>query len=301
MPLLANIIGAGHLGKTIAHLLVKNQLVSIGAVCNTSEISARRAIEFIGDGQYCPTIEALPPADITFITTPDDLITEACFALGKNPRLKPGSVVLHCSGSLTSDALVAAREAGCSVASIHPMRSFAQPETSVQQYSGTYCAFEGDVAASAVVRSLFDSIGSITYEISKEKKSLYHAAGVFASNYLVTLSQQALSCLEGAGVEHDIAMRVISNIMRGTVNNLETTLSPQQSLTGPIQRGDALTISKHMQALPSDKKSLYSILGTVTLPLSRVDEGKKEAMKKALAVAEELPVDNIYSFLRPRL
>ena len=302
MTLLVNIIGAGHLGKTIGHLLVKNQLVKIGSICNRSEASSINAIKFIGQGKYCATIGELQPADITFITTPDDQISITCEEFSKNPFIKRGSVVLHCSGSLTSDALISAKEKSCFVASIHPMRSFAKPELSIEQYSGTYCAIEGDKEVIPNVRSLFNSIGSITYEIDKRKKSLYHAAGVFASNYLVTLAQQALSCMREAGVENEMAMHVITNIMRGTVSNLEKTLSPEQSLTGPIQRGDISTIMKHIESLTDmEQKHLYSALGKATLQLTEHNEEKKEKIEGALAVEDEDSLSSTIPFFRSRL
>jgi predicted short-subunit dehydrogenase-like oxidoreductase (DUF2520 family) len=288
MALLVNIIGAGRLGKTIGHLLVRHQLVRIGAICNRSETSSINAIKFIGQGKYCPTIGELPPADITFITTPDDLIPVTCKELSKNQFIKKGSIVLHCSGSLTSDALISIKEKGCYVASVHPMGGFAKPELSVEQYNGTYCAIEGDNEAFPDVRSLFNSIGSITYEIDKIKKSSYHAAGVFASNYLVTLAQQALSCMKDADVESEVAMHIITNIMRGTVSNLEKTLSPGQSLTGPIKRGDISTITKHLESLTDmEQKRLYSVLGKATLHLTEHNTISKDKIMSALAVEDK--------------
>lgn len=286
MTLLVNIIGAGHLGKTIAHLLSKRQLVKIGSICNTSKINTEAAIKFINDGTYCATISELPPADITLITTPDDLITKACVDLSKNSFLKPGSIVIHCSGSLTSDALNSVVDKGCLIASVHPMRSFAKPELSVEQYQGTYCAIEGNKNAIPTLKHLFEGIGSITYEIDKNKKSSYHAAGVFSSNYLVTLAQQALQCMKEAGVENEIAMHIITNLMKGSVSNLEKTLSPEQSLTGPIQRGDVLTIKKHMDALQDgDQKTLYATLGKATITLTTHEKEKKEMIEEALEIA----------------
>jgi predicted short-subunit dehydrogenase-like oxidoreductase (DUF2520 family) len=283
MALLVNIIGAGHLGKTLGYLLVKHQLVTMGAICNRSKISTINAAKFIGQGKYCPTIDKLPPADITFITTPDELISVTCEELSKNKFLQHDSVILHCSGSLNSDALIAIKEKGCYVASIHPMSSFASPELSIVQYKGTYCAVEGDKEALSRVLPLFNSIGSITYEIDKSKKPLYHAAGVFASNYLITLAQQAFSCMREAGVENEMALRVITNIMQGTVSNLEKTLSLEQSLTGPIQRGDISTLMKHIDFLTDiEQKHLYSALGKATLHLTGHNKEKKEQIERVL-------------------
>lgn len=285
MTCLVNIIGAGHLGKTIGHLLVKHQSVTIGAICNRSKISSTNAITFIGQGNYCPKIAELPPADITFITTPDDLIEAASEELSRNPFIKTGSIVVHCSGLLPSNALISMKERGCYTASAHPMRSFAKTDLSVKQYHGTYCAIEGDPEALPIVHSLFQSIGSITYEIDPLKKSSYHIAGVFASNYLVTLAEQALLAMSEAGVKSKMAMQVITNIMRGSLSNLEKTLSPSDSLTGPIQRGDISTITTHMASFTeTEQKHLYAILGKATLHLTDHDSIEKEKIARALGV-----------------
>lgn len=283
MRFLVNMIGAGHLGKTIGHLLVKHQLVKIGAICNRSEISSINSINFIGEGKYYPTIAELPSADIHFITTSDDEISTACDELSKNSFVKKGSIVLHCSGSLTSASLIAMKEKGCYIASIHPMRSFAQPELSVSQYAGTYCAIEGDNEALPTLHFLFNAIGSIIYEIDKVKKSAYHAAGVFASNYLVTLATEALACMKEAGVSNERALQVITNIMQGTISNLANTLSPTHALTGPIKRGDISTIRKHIASLvDQEQKHLYVALGKATLHLTDHNTAKKNEIIKAL-------------------
>ena len=158
------------------------------------------------------------------------------------------------------------------VVSFHPMKSFSDPALSVENYAGTYCAMEGDAEALRILEPIFNSMGSITYQIDKEKKSLYHAAGVFASNYLVTLSQQAVNCLTEAGVEEQMALNVIISLMKGTVSNLEKSMSPREALTGPIKRGDVSTIKKHLSAFSDSKqRALYSTLGKATIPLTSHD------------------------------
>ncbi len=273
MAVVVNIIGAGNLGKTLGFLLSQSDEITIGAVCNASLERAVQAIDFIGAGTAVATLNELPPADITLITTPDSLIEKICEQLSQTTHLQRNSIAVHCSGCLTSDVMLALKHKACKLVSVHPMRSFANPLLSIQNYQGTYCALEGDDEAIVVVDSIFKSIGSITYPICKTKKASYHAAAVFSSNYLVTLSQQALSCLEEAGVDKKMAMKVISTIMKSTVGNLENTLSPRDSLTGPIQRGDVLTVQKHLDALQGSKqKELYALLGLATLPIAPLDK-----------------------------
>ncbi|MFA5959453.1 MAG: DUF2520 domain-containing protein [Tatlockia sp.] len=288
MTLSVNIIGAGNLGKSIGRLLVTKGLISPGAICNTSLNSTVSAIAFIGGGNVCASISELPPAQLTFITTPDDYIEASANLLSNNASILEGSLIVHCGGSLTSDVLLAMKQRGCYVASIHPMKSFANPSVSVETYAGTYCAMEGDEEALRIIGPLFDAIGSITYKVNKAKKGVYHAAGVFASNYLVTLAEQARICLMEAGVQDDLAMPLITQIMQGTVANLKHSLSPQQSLTGPLQRGDITTIKHHLQAFNDpDQKALYASLGKATLSLTCHTDNKKETIQNALDVARE--------------
>lgn len=286
MKSIINIIGAGNLGKTIGKLIFSNEIGFIQEICNTSAKSGSEAASFIGQGEV-KIIDELLPADITFITTPDDQIELCCQQLSKSSKLKKNSIVVHCSGSLSSEVLRAVKEKGCFVASVHPMRSFVKPDISFKQYGGTYCAIEGDDEAINILENLFTKIGSVVYAINKDKKSSYHAAGVFASNYLVTLCQNSLLCLKDAGVEHEMSMKIITSLMQSTLNNLETTLSPPKSLTGPIKRGDINTITKHLNDLPEPLSNLYKTLGLATLGIANLPEEIEKKISALFSQKEE--------------
>lgn len=280
-----NFIGAGKLGKTLARLIQLNNAGTIQGICNRSFESAVSAVDFIGAGTAYHGISDLPAADLTFITTPDELIKTCCEILANSKHLKPASLVIHCSGSLSSEILASAKSKDCKLASIHPMRSFADPEISVREYQGTFCAFEGDLAALNTVSELFTKIGSIVYSIQSDKKDLYHAAAVFASNYLLSLFQKSLYCLEQAGVDSDIAVDIIQNLMQGTLNNLKITRSTEQALTGPIKRGELSIIAKHINALANPALiELYKQLGLATLEIAALPKETEQEMREMFKV-----------------
>ena len=297
MTFVVNIIGAGKLGQTLGRLVVKHNLAKIAGIHNRSQHSAMAAIQFIGDGEYCPEIKGLPPADITFITTPDDHLAETSLQIARSGHIKPGSIFIHCSGILTSEVISAVKLKDALVMSIHPMRSFANPALSVENFPGTYCATEGDRDALKIIEPFFESIGSINFQIMKDKKPLYHAAGVFASNYLVTLTQEAINCLIAANVEKKMALQMMIHLMKGTLSNLEKSMSPLEALTGPIERGDLATIKKHLSSLPSDKQRLlYSVMGKATIELTSHDVTTKQKLDTVLSsaymLARELITDS---------
>jgi predicted short-subunit dehydrogenase-like oxidoreductase (DUF2520 family) len=278
-----NIIGAGRLGKTLMRLFVlKGHRVP--GICNLSSESARRAVEFIGQGHACKSISQLPAADLVFITTPDNMIEVCAKELQQATNLRSNAVVVHCSGSLSCEALASLRVQGCAIASIHPMRSFADAAASVSQFAGTYCAVEGDERATVLLGRLFGEIGAVLFSVDPKKKSLYHAAGVLASNYVVTLFDKAVLCLTESGVEHKVATQIALSLMDGTLDNLRSTLSPHKSLTGPIKRGDANTVSQHIEAMPNEMlASVYRAMGLATLDMAQLSTDKEIELRKILS------------------
>ena len=277
-----NIIGAGRLGKTLGYLLSKHKLVVLNGICNTTLQSAIQATQYMAGGTAYASPMVMPEADLTLIATSDNVIDDMSQLYANNPFLKKGSIVFHCSGVLTSDCLYALKEKGCFVASIHPMHSFADPIENKPHFKDVYCAFEGDDEAINVIVPLFTAIKGICYPIKKDKKELYHVASVFASNYLVTLCQEAFSYMQHAAIPDDIAFSAILQLMEGSLANLAQTTSPQKALTGPIHRGDVSVLLRHMDAIKvNEKRLLYAILGKATMSLTSHDPALKAALANA--------------------
>ncbi len=278
-----NIIGAGRVGKTIGRLIKDQNAATIKMVYNTNPESGKNAIAFIQQGASVTNLLDIEPADITLITTPDDDIEPTCQQLVKLKVIQPGSIVLHCCGTKTSDDLKSARELNCKVASVHPMRSFADPNASIKNFKNTYCAIEGDKEAVATLNQLFQAIGARTFIVDKNKKTIYHIAGVFASNYLVNLYQTSVDCLEEAGVDTETAGNIVCSLMQGTVNNLATLKSAKAALSGPIKRGDLNTVKSHIDALSEGtRKKLYLTHAQASIYLSEHELSFKKKLAELL-------------------
>lgn len=286
-PPIINIIGCGKLGKTVGKLFQINQLGSIAGILNASKASSLDAVKFLGAGSACQALDDLPMADIYFITTRDDSISSIATQLEKTKKLTPSSTVLHCSGSLTSDALLPVKNSGASICSIHPIKSFANPVQAVDTFKGTYCAVEGDQPAVSVVSDLFQKIGGIILPIVKDKKAIYHTGGVIANNYLVTLHHHATQCYVDTGIEEETAKKIVSMLMNDALSNLKM-LNHKQSLTGPIQRGDTSTVNNHLRALNADPrfyptKDIYKAMGKGTVALTSHGIDTRKQLEDILA------------------
>ncbi len=280
-----NFIGCGKLGKVIAKLMLQHKLIRVLGILNSNYASSLDAAQYLGEGKACSTYAELPQAQIYFITTPDFLIETTCSQLIKSKQNIPnGAIFVHCSGSVPSNALDAAKQCGGHVISIHPIKSFANPDLSVANFAGTYCGYEGDELAVPIIQALFSKLGAIVFKIDKESKSLYHAAGVLSNNYLVTLHYCAVKCYILSGVSPKIAAQLVNKLMLDALHNL-SHLNHQQALTGPIQRGDVTTIVSHIQDLSIDKnlQDLYQALGKITLELTNHSQQVNDTLLNILS------------------
>ncbi|WP_137172620.1 Rossmann-like and DUF2520 domain-containing protein [Massilia sp. HP4] len=267
-----NLIGAGHVGKVLGRLFSHGGILEVQDVLTRSQASARAAVDFIGAGQVCADLAALRPADIWLLAVSDDQIAPMAAALAQAQQDKlRDAVVFHCSGAKASNELQALRDRGALVASVHPIRSFADPDAVALDFTGTYCGTEGDAAALARLTPAFEAIGARPVPIDAAAKTVYHAAAVFASNYLTTVLDAALRAYQAAGVPEHVARELARPLASETMANV-FRLGPAAALSGPVARGDHATVARQQQALLEWDEAtgkLYEALLPLTADLAR--------------------------------
>ncbi|MRW85053.1 DUF2520 domain-containing protein [Pseudoduganella sp. FT26W] len=270
-----NLIGAGHVGRVFGRLFAQHGVFQIGQVLTRSQDSAQQAVDFIGAGSAIRACDQLQAAAVHVLAVGDDQIVPACEALARAVPLA-GSIVFHCSGALASDKLQAARDAGALVASVHPIRSFADPAAVAAQFSGTFCGIEGDAGALAVLMPALQAIGAQPVPIDAAAKTVYHAAAVFASNYLVTVLDAALRAYQAAGIPEAVARQLAQPLAAESMANV-FRLGAAAALSGPIARGDLATVARQQQAVSqwdADTGALYQALVAPTTDLARRKQQK---------------------------
>jgi len=193
-------------------------------------------------------------------------------------------VAAHTCASLGADALRPLRPAGA----IHPLRSFADPARAAELFPGTACAIDGDREAVALLGRFARALGGDPLRVRAGTKPLYHAGAVYASNYLIAILEAALRLFEKAGLPRRRAARVLERLAAGTLANATAAGLPA-ALTGPIERGDADTVRRHVEALASQAPELresYAALGRITVDVAvakrALDGGEARRMLRAL-------------------
>ncbi|QOY94626.1 DUF2520 domain-containing protein [Massilia sp. UMI-21] len=269
-----NLVGAGHVGRALGRLFAARGPFTLQDVLTRSDASAHEAVAFIGAGHACATRAQMRAAQVWMLAVGDDAIAPACEALAHSGQLA-GAVVFHCSGAKASSELQAARAAGAFVASVHPVRSFADPEAVAADFAGTFCGIEGDPQALAVLEPAFAAIGARLVRIDPAAKTVYHAAAVFASNYLVTVVDAALRAYQAAGVPAQVARELARPLATEALANV-FRLGPEAALSGPVARGDFATVARQQEAVmrwdPATGR-LYEALVPPTADLARRKRG----------------------------
>jgi predicted short-subunit dehydrogenase-like oxidoreductase (DUF2520 family) len=191
---------------------------------------------------------AISRADIVLITVPDDVIEEAFASLVRGGLLAARQVVLHCSGLVTSAALVADEFEPAGRAALHPMMAFADVDRALEALPGTTYGVEGDERGIQVARRLVGDLGGRVVIVPAPAKAAYHLACVMASNGLVALTDEAVEITRASGIEGDDLASGLANLVMGTAGNM-ARLGIRPAMTGPVVRGDVSTVATHLEIL----------------------------------------------------
>ena len=277
-------IGAGTVGTALA-VRLKERGYPVIAVASRSKSSADKLAASVPGCQPYDKKQAVADiAELVFITTPDDAITQVASEL----KWHKGQSVVHCSGAHSLDILEPAARAGAHAGAFHPLQTFANVAHAIKNIPGSAFALEADGELLQTLKNMAQDLDGTWVKLGAGDKVLYHAAAVFACNYLVTLMKMATDLWQTFGVSTPEATRALLPLLRGTLNNLENIGLPN-CLTGPIARGDLGTINRHLKALEQSAPALlhtYRDLGLQTIPIAlskgKIDSKRAEEMRQLL-------------------
>jgi predicted short-subunit dehydrogenase-like oxidoreductase (DUF2520 family) len=279
------VLGAGRVGTAIAVRLkaAGHRIVAASGRDRTPE----RVREFLGAVPILSAADAARRAEVSLIATPDDAIEPTCAEIVDAGGVTTGSIVAHLSGATSLDALSAAESAAATVLSLHPLQTLPDVPSAVQRLVGCPIAVTARTDTGRAVGELLAAdVGGRPFALADEAKPLYHAAAVFASNYLVTITALARDVGVVAGLDDPIAL--LAGLQATTLANLGE-MGPERALTGPAVRGDAGTIARHLDALAAsapDAVPAYVALARATLEVAqrsgRLDAESRTGVEEVL-------------------
>lgn len=276
-------IGAGTVGTALATRL-SGKGYQVVAASSRSSSSAQNLARTVNGGQALGNQGVADTAELVFITTPDDVIARVAAEV----RWHRGQSVVHCSGAAATDILEPARKSGARVGVIHPLQTFASVKQAIENLPGSTFALEAEEPLLSTLKDIAATLNGHWIELKADDKIIYHAAAVIACNYLVTLVKLATDLWQTFNIPPETATRALLPLLRGTIHNIDTVGIPD-CLTGPIARGDAGTVRKHLDALEKSAPlvlSTYRELGLQTIPVAlakgKIDQHQAEALRAIL-------------------
>jgi predicted short-subunit dehydrogenase-like oxidoreductase (DUF2520 family) len=239
------VIGAGRVGTAMAVLLSRAGH-RIAAVSGREETEARAA-RYLPGVPVLALAEAVRAGDLAVIAVPDDELPSVVAAAAAEDAFGPGRWVAHVSGATGLGVLGPAHAAGARRLAVHPLQTFPDVDGAIARLPGSAIAVTADDEDGfALGERLARDLGGEPFRLADELRPLYHAAAVFASNYLVATSAVAAGLFGAAGVPDPA--RAMAPLQRATLENVER-LGPGAALTGPAVRGDAGTVARNLEAL----------------------------------------------------
>lgn len=271
------VLGAGKVGIAVAALLRYAGLPIAAATAHGDDNAAAAAL-----------------GDIVLVTVNDDAIAGVVAEVAQFDGFRLGQLVVHLSGALPLSVLAPAAEAGAAVGCLHPLQSFATADDAARMLPGSVFGITAGPGARDAIEALVEVLGGEAVMVADADKSLYHAAAVMASNYLVAVEDMAVHLLMHAGFDEDAALRALKPLMAGTADNIER-MGTTEALTGPIVRGDAVTVRGHVEALrglPGDELGIYRALGRRTLEIAQRREAlTAEQVRELRELLSEEPAE----------
>lgn len=265
-------IGAGKVGFSLGKYLVKHRINVLGYY-SLRYHSAKKAADFTGTIAYETLEELTEVCDLIFITVPDDKIKDIWEKVRNLPI--EGKMFCHCSGSLPSTILEKASKYGAFSYSLHPLYAISSKEESYKELDKAYFTLEGEEQKMLAMEGLLKQMGNPYQKIKAENKALYHAAAVTVSNQVSALLQQGFSMLEGAGFSKENALEALWPLIIGNITKVHE-VGTILSLTGPVERGDYKTLSRHLEVIQPEDRTLYALLSLKLISLAEKKHPEKD-------------------------
>jgi predicted short-subunit dehydrogenase-like oxidoreductase (DUF2520 family) len=239
--MIVGVIGAGRVGAVLGAAL-REAGHEVVAVSGASP-EAQRLLA--GVALLTPDEVAAAATDLLIIAVPDDALAGVVGRLARKDLYRPGQIVAHTSGAHGLDVLAPATRKGARPLALHPAMTFAGTAADVHRLRGTSFGVTAPASLHETAARLVAQLGGTPEWIANEKRSLYHAALAHGANHLVTLVNEAADRLRDAGVVEP--EKVLGPLLHAALEN--ALRMGDNALTGPVARGDAGTIARHIAVL----------------------------------------------------
>ncbi|GEM_PF-2459057 len=246
----AGIIGYGRLGRALYSALKCDKRLFI-SVCEKKRISDK-SVNKVNMKEVCES-------DYIFVCVNDD---STLGVIKKMRECKKNIVFLSASFEMKTANKHLKRAESISI--FHPIQSFSNSNTSVNQFKSIYATLECR-GENNLIRDFSKKNKIKIIEVGEDiDRRLYHLCAMLAGNYslamLIIAANQIKKALKRDDIGYEIFMPMIEGIVEKTKNE-----KPENILTGPSSRNDIKSVKKIEKGLKNrDLANLLRILDAQT-------------------------------------
>jgi predicted short-subunit dehydrogenase-like oxidoreductase (DUF2520 family) len=208
--------------------------------------------------------------DLLILAVRDGELGRISQELASQKLVGRGAACVHVAGSLGPEVLEPLRVVSAGVAQMHPMISFADPDHPPALERGNL-HIAGDPVAVRRARAVARALGMTARTIPGLDRIGYHAAAGLVANGAAALAALGVTLLVRSGVSAAEAPRLLGPLLRSVADNVEALGIPA-ALTGPVRRGDAGAVTKHLGLIAArapEAVPLYLAATRAQVPLAR--------------------------------
>ncbi|WP_410814637.1 Rossmann-like and DUF2520 domain-containing protein [Micromonospora sp. 067-2] len=243
--LTVGVVGAGRVGAVLGAALAAAGH-RVAAVADGSGASQARLALLLPEVPRRPVAAvAHAAADLLLIAVPDDALAGVVADLADRRALRPGQVIAHTSGAHGLSVLAPAVAVGARPLALHPAMTFTGTPDDLARLAGISYGVTAPAELRPLAARLVADLGGVPEWVGEADRPLYHAALAHGANHLVTLVNEATDRLRDAGVTQP--EKVLAPLLRAALEN--ALRLGDDALTGPVSRGDAGTVQRHLARL----------------------------------------------------
>lgn len=202
------------------------------------------------------SIEDIKTVDVVFVTVIDRKVLSAMDEISNEFN---GTTVIM-SATISMDNAMRHVKNSKNILLMHPIQTFSDDRGGREALNDIY--FSVQYKGSKQFIDKFCDEFQCHYILADEgfNRYLYHAACIFASNFIVIIMKMASELISSCGLSDDDIDYVLYPMMEKTIRNIREK-GITSSLTGPVMRGDSDVIRNHLNAIEDDDiKEIYRML-----------------------------------------
>lgn len=246
--LTVGIVGSGRVGSVLGAALARagHRIAGAAGRDDTDPATARaRLARLLPRARRLPAAEVVRRSELVLFAVPDDVLAPLVADLAESGAFRAGQVVAHTSGAYGVGVLHPATAKGAHPLALHPAMTFTGRPEDLARLPGTSYGVTAPEELRPLAERLVRDLGGVVEWVAESARPLYHAALAHGANHLVTLVNEAMDRLRDAGVVHP--EKVLAPLLGAALEN--ALRLGDAALTGPVSRGDAGTVARHLATL----------------------------------------------------